>query len=422
MGSKANRALAIRVFSLSTLALVPVAASAQSGPPASVAFHSSRDGNNNIYVMNPDGSVPTRLTTDASNDQRADISPDGRQIVFASSRNDHFELFVMNADGSGVRQLTSTPIIPPPATAIANSWPRWSPDGEWIAFQSTSDFHTNAVVPVQVWVIHPDGTGLTRITNFTTNQFPAWSPDGTRLAVRRDVDVYIIDLVGGAPPLRLTTEGPLNQMPSWSPDGTRIAFMSTREPGNYPSVFVMNADGTNQVDLTPKPNLFKGTWSSRAPAWSPNGKKIYFTAIRDLTGEQVYVMDADGGNPRALTTDGVNAEATVRHVTPPAITNISATPNVLWPPNNRMTRVSVDVAVSDNSDPMPACQITDVASNESIAGSAWEMQGPLTLNLAADRHGAGPGRTYTLTVTCTNSSELSSTAMVTVNVPHDRGK
>ena len=107
---------------------------------------------------------------------------------------------------------------------------------------------------------------------------------------------------------------------------------------------------------------------------------------------------------------------------PPAITSISATPNVLWPPNNRMTRVSVDVAVSDDSDPMPACRITDVASNESIAGSAWEMQGPLPSDLAADRHGAGAGRTYTLTVTCTNSSELSSTAMVTVNVPHDRGK
>ena len=47
--------------------------------------------------------------------------------------------------------------------------------------------------------------------------------------------------------MRLTTTvavGVINQMASWSPDGTRIAFMSTREPGNYPSVFVMNADGS----------------------------------------------------------------------------------------------------------------------------------------------------------------------------------
>ena len=144
----------------------------------------------------------------------------------------------------------------------------------------------------QIYAIHPDGSGLTQITDSASNQFPAWSPDGTRLAVRRDVDIYIIDLVGGSAPLRLTTVGPLNQMPSWSPDGTRIAFMSTRElPGNYPSVFMMNVDGTDQVDLTKKPDSVTGAWSSRAPAWSPNGKFIYFTGTRpDLTSEQIYVM------------------------------------------------------------------------------------------------------------------------------------
>jgi Tol biopolymer transport system component len=405
---------AMRTLALSLLTLVPTAAAAQSGPPASIAFQSSRDGNNNIYVMDPDGSFQTRVNADASNDLRADISPDGRQIAFASNRaGGHFEIFVMNSDGSDVRQLTIT------AATATNTWPRWSPSGDWIAFQS------NVSGAFQIYAIRPDGSDLAQLTNAGVNQFPAWSPDGTRLAVRRDVDIYIIDVTGGAAPVRLTTTvaaGVINQMASWSPDGTQIAFMSTREAGNYPSVFVMNADGSAQLDLTPKPMGETGTWSSRAPAWSPNGKYIYFTGTRpNMSTEQIYVMGADGSNLVLLTSADVNAEATVRHVRAPAITRITATPNVLWPADNKMVSVSVTVDVSDESDSAAVCRITGVTSDEPIGAGASQVTGPLALELRAERFGQG-GRIYTLSVTCTNSSELSSTATVVVTVPHDQRK
>jgi Tol biopolymer transport system component len=415
--SRRNAMLTNRTFPLLALGLLallaPADARAQSGPPSGIAFHSNRDGNNNIYVMDPDGSVQTRINTDSSNDQRADLSPDGRQIAFASNRaGGHFEVFVMNSDGSDVRQLTVTP------AAATNTWPRWSPSGEWIAFQS------NVSGAFQVYTIRPDGSDLAQITNAGVNQFPAWSPDGTRLAVRREVDIYVIDVTGASAPVRLTTTvavGVINQMASWSPDGTQIAFMSTREPGNYPSVFVMNADGSGAVDLTLKPVGETGMWSSRAPAWSPNGKHIYFTGVRpNLTTEQIYVMDADGSNQTPLTLMGVNAEATVRHVRAPAITQITATPNILWPPNNNAVPVSVAVLVSDDSDPAPACRITGVTSNEPVGANVWQMTRPLALDLRAERFGQGSGRIYTLTVTCTNSSELSSTTTVAVTVPHDQ--
>ena len=114
------------------------------GPLHSIAFQSNRDGNNEIYVMNPDGSDQTRLTFDSRNDRRPDISPNGRKIVFSSNRitetnrEGDFEIFVMNSDGSDVRQLTFN--------AADDSWPRWSPNGKWIAFHSNVAATTRSIL------------------------------------------------------------------------------------------------------------------------------------------------------------------------------------------------------------------------------------------------------------------------------------
>ena len=275
------------------------------GPPDSVAFASNRDGNNEIYVMNPDGSDQTRLTFDSRNDRRPDISPNGREIVFSSNRitatnlDGDFEIFVMNSDGSDVRQLTFN--------AADDSWPRWSPNGKWIAF------HSNVDGNYEIYIIRPDGTDLTRVTDYPgLDQYPEWSPDGKQLAIRRDFDIYLIDRDGSNPvQLTFATAPAFNQMPSWSPDGKELAFLSTRD--GYPSVFVMDADGSNQINLTPRSDSLT-PWSSRAPGWSRNGQYIYFTGLRPETGsnEQIFVMNADGTDVTQLTFTGVNSEAAVR--------------------------------------------------------------------------------------------------------------
>jgi len=399
-------------------------ASVIAGPPQSVAFTNNRDGNNEIYIMNPDGSMQTRITTaPTSDDQRPEISPDGSRIVFSSNRDGNFEIYVMDIDGSNVMQLTFT------TTPVANSWPRWSPDGQWIAFQSGGG--TN----FQIFRIRPDGTDLTQVTNYTgLNQFPAWSPDGTRLVIRRDTEIYTINSSDGSDPVRLTftttVPGAFNQMGSFSPDGTKIAYLSNNRdmPSGpvYLSVYLMDSDGNNQTNFTTRQSGYTGTWTSRAPAWSPNGQFIYFTGVRSSSdtgsSQEIIVKPVAGGEETKLTTTGGNFEATVRRVQAPTITNITATPNILWPPKNQMVPVTLSLDVTDNSDPAPVCEITDVASNEEIFEPAWEITGLLALDLRAQRYGALAGRVYTITVTCTNTSQLNSTATVTVSVPHDQGR
>jgi len=119
----------------------------------------------------------------------------------------------------------------------------------------------------------------------------------------------------------------------------------------------------------------------------------------------------------------VSVTYTFEPVPPPSISSLTATPNVLWPPNHKMVPVSVDISASDASGVAPICQITAVSSTEGIqvpGETDWIITGPRTVQLRAERDGSGPGRVYTISVTCTNAAGLTATKGVTVRVPHDR--
>ena len=124
-----------------------------------------------------------------------------------------------------------------------------------------------------------------------------------------------------------------------------------------------------------------------------------------------------------------SADVSVVDTTPPTISNVEATPNVLWPPNHKMNAVLIDVTVTDICDPVAMCQIISVSSNEPINGAGdgntntdWEITGALSLNLRAERAGGGSGRIYTVGVQCGDGSGNTSDASVEVTVPHSKGK
>jgi hypothetical protein len=122
---------------------------------------------------------------------------------------------------------------------------------------------------------------------------------------------------------------------------------------------------------------------------------------------------------------------TVGDTTPPQISGVTATPNSLWPPDKTMRAVTIGVSIVDvcSSNPAGGCQIISVSSNEPDGTTQWQITGPLTLNLKADRFGThvpgtapgSGGRVYTITVRCTDGSGNATTRTVVVTVPHDHG-
>jgi putative cofactor-binding repeat protein/predicted outer membrane repeat protein len=141
------------------------------------------------------------------------------------------------------------------------------------------------------------------------------------------------------------------------------------------------------------------------------GSSTYTATFPDGT-TNITVSVTDGGAAPVTQSTSV----TVGDTTPPTISSVSASPNVLSPPNHKMVAVSVSVSTTDICDPNPTSKIISVASNEPEPNE-FQITGDLTLNLQAERNGGGNGRMYEIIVQSTDASGNSSTRTVTVAVP-----
>jgi TolB protein len=207
-------------------------------------------------------------------------------------------IWSIDSDGANMTQVTR-------GTGIATS-PTWSGDGSRIAFTELRDYGG-------VIILQNLATGARQTAPSTTGSgqaiTPAISPLGGELlfgwSTDRGTDIYRVDIARMCCVLALTAGGKLadNLSPAYSPDGRRVAFVSTR-PGR-PQIYVMDQDGANQRALVP----FDGseTGASFAPEWSPDGERIAFH--RDIAGgRQVMVFDFASGRATAVTSVGRNED------------------------------------------------------------------------------------------------------------------
>jgi Tol biopolymer transport system component len=246
-----------------------------------IAFLSWRHGTgSDVFVMNADGSDQRNLTRKPGNEVAPAWSPDGRTIVFSavppaqplwvggsrSASGPYRDVYVMNADGSDQRNLTHT--------QEAEEWAGgWSPDGRTIAF-AAYDGQSN-----RIFVINADGSGKRALTHDITETFTSWSPDGRKIAFFDAGALFVVN-ADGSGLRRLARNAAFQGGPTWSPDGEKLIFVRLRHPrkirpatGEPPppspppsaDLWVMNVDGSGQRNLTRTPRTSDG-W---AATWAP---------------------------------------------------------------------------------------------------------------------------------------------------------
>jgi hypothetical protein len=170
-------------------------------------------------------------------------------------------------------------------------------------------------------------------------------------------------------------------------------------------------DGTRSYDPDGDPLGFLWTGPfGQASGASPMVQVPLGSSTATLT-----VADGSGA------TDTDDAQIIVQDTNAPGISSGAVFPNRLWPPNREMVPVSVLLSVSDLCDQAVSCAVETVTSNEPIEGD-FEITGPLTLKLRAERQDAGPGRTYSIVLGCQDSSGNRSATAAEVFVPHDQGQ
>jgi TolB protein len=303
-----------------------------------IGFTSERAGSADLYRIHPDGTGIERLTDDPAYDDQAAFSPDGGKLVFVSTRaGGRANLWVLDISTHKTQALT---------TGNGGDFrPSWSPDGRWIAFSSDRDSSLpdakgrwERLHLVDIYLIHPDGSGLRRISphgDFCGS--PKWTPDsksvvaycmlaqetwdfrfgasdGDDKLMKFDIATGSATTVPAGPGVKLMPSvlpsgevaylrrdktasgvsyesgkaGPAGndlRSPSWSPDGTQVVF----------SRYIQKriTEPVQQFSKNSKFDLYSTAW---LPAYDPSGEHLAVTKMNP-TGETTSLLVVDEGKP-----------------------------------------------------------------------------------------------------------------------------
>ncbi len=209
-----------------------------------------------IFVTDKDGGNMIKVTDTFGYDAEGSFSPDGSKILFASNREAYtrqlsmaelalleddssyfMDLYIMDADGSNVKQLTFSPGYDggPFFNAEGDKivWRRFNPDGN----------------SAEVWTMNVDGTESRQITaNAMVNWGPYFHPSdeyiiySTNILGHANFELFMVDLKGMRPPIRVTNTAGTDILPVFSPDGNTLIWSTTRTPGSISQIHTADWD------------------------------------------------------------------------------------------------------------------------------------------------------------------------------------
>ena len=265
-----------------------------------ILFKSRKTGNDEIFIMNVDGSEVTNLSQHPAEDRRPWWSPDGKTIYFETNRNGNWDIYQMNNDGTDPKPIYDS--------EAEEKYPGVSDDAQRVCFLHFNDKQMG------LFKMKTDGTELQQLTDFNElgegvyDSYPTWSPDSkmicfasnrdTRIAPTRSgetgLEIYTMQ-ADGSNVQRLTFNDAEDSLPVFSPDGKNILFNSSRT-GKY-HLYTMLLDGREVTPLTWGDH---NNWGARC---SKDEKTILFVSDR-AGGSDIYSMNLQTGQLRRLTFDG----------------------------------------------------------------------------------------------------------------------
>jgi TolB protein len=312
--------------------------------PGTIYLSMNEGGRKHLFAYHPQSLPFTRLTNGAWDDINPSISPDGNRLAFASNRYGIWDIYILDLTTGKVGKITDT--------RAYEAAPSWSPDGQWLVYESympIENGESNSMVDSSIYsdsnldiFIQQVSSGeamageTVRLTNHPSADFsPTWSPTGRHIAFVSDRsgenEIWLADLDNIDNRFQNFSRNPtaFDENPAWSPDGKYLAWASTSN--GFQTIKVMDT-------TEPKGQEYQ-IGSGDQPLWDPNGSLLLaILATPNRTYLAGYRVDAPGLALPPLNLPGPTAGMSwgpqnIQQALPDPIKEAAqVTPTPLWQP------------------------------------------------------------------------------------------